>query len=41
MAHLREIVQRLAGILRLQGCLDSLYERVVVDAFSAEQLGAG
>jgi hypothetical protein len=35
------MVQRLAAVLRLQPLLDSLYERVSLDSFTAEELGIG
>ncbi|MGD1061722.1 MAG: type ISP restriction/modification enzyme [Terracidiphilus sp.] len=38
VSHLRGMVQRLAAVLRLQPTLDSLYERVCQDCFSAEEL---
>ncbi len=37
--HLRGIVQRLAAALQLHSTLDSLYERVCLDCFSADDLG--
>ena len=39
VSHLRGMVQRLAAVLRLQPALDSLYERVCQDCYSAEELG--
>jgi hypothetical protein len=37
--HLRDMVHRLAAVLRLHPILDSLYERACQDCFSAEDLG--
>jgi hypothetical protein len=37
--HLRNIVQRLAAVIKLHPNLDLLYERVAADAFTADELG--
>ena len=39
VAHLRSMVHRIAAVLRLQSLLDSIYERVALDSFTAEELG--
>ena len=39
VAHLRGMMQRLAAVLRLQQALDSLYDRVCRNCYSAEELG--
>ena len=39
LAHLRSIVQRLAALHILHSQLDSLYERIGSDVFTAEELG--